>query len=155
MEGKVRTLITFLGDHHVLDAIEAIRTNYDLQTDIFLYEREGRVPSLFLTFKAFIPDGSGESSMNETGFITKFINRHPQTNTLFSINALNRICLKEIGRIDPTHPVNWEKYRNQILMLRNIEGGNSILVENPIKLINRFSKDGGASVFKKKEVANA
>lgn len=44
------------------------------------------------------------------------IHRKQTTNTLYTINALNRVIIDEIGKLDNTHQVDWGKYENSILI---------------------------------------
>jgi hypothetical protein len=155
MERNIRTLITFIPINQseenaqdiVNQTVAKIRSEFDLVTDVFVYERMGQSNAFFATFKADIT-GQNESPLENT----KFINRNPKTNTLFSINALNRICQMEIGKIDPTHTINWNRYRNKILMLRNSPSGEKEFAEHDIRLISRFDYQTGVeSIFNTKE----
>ena len=48
------------------------------------------------------------------------MHRKTQTNTLYTINALNVIIKsKNNGVLDTTYPINWEKYKNMIVMTTN------------------------------------
>ena len=45
------------------------------------------------------------------------LHRKKQTNTLYTINALNNLVqLLNDGEIDPTFPIEWENYRNMLLV---------------------------------------
>jgi hypothetical protein len=58
----------------------------------------------------------------------------------------------EIGKIDPTHTINWNRYRNKILMLRNSPSGEKEFAEHDIRLISRFDYQTGVeSIFNTKE----
>lgn len=51
---------------------------------------------------------------------TIMIHRKKETNTLFSINALNQIIKEENGGVlDIRHSVNWENYKDAILLIKN------------------------------------
>lgn len=48
------------------------------------------------------------------------IHRKRDTNTLFSINAMNRIIQsKNNGELNPNYKINWAEYRNCFLLIRN------------------------------------
>jgi len=153
---NIRSLITFIRPDSSVDqatviksAVTRITEAFSLETDVFVYERmEYNGGSLFATFKAEIPPDQRESPLENT----KFINRNARTNTLYTINALNRICLLEIGREDKNHPINWSRYRNKIVMLRNSPNGDRELVEHDIRLISRFNYETGVeSIYQKEE----
>jgi hypothetical protein len=51
------------------------------------------------------------------------INRKKQTNTLYSINALNSLIkFLNNGVLDKTFVVNWEDYSNSLLLSDNVNG---------------------------------
>jgi len=137
MEDNIKTMITFLSPRDVEEnknsaikkTVDEIINNFNLQTCIFLYERADRPNSIFATFKAEIPANQATSPIENT----KFINRNSKTNTFFTINALNRLCLKEIGVLDQNYKVKWKNYSNMLLMLKqNSRTGRTELVESPI-----------------------
>lgn len=145
MEENVRTMITFVPFEQtdteeeiqvkIMRTAESIVDNFKLTTDMFVYEKDDRNRSIFVTYKAEIPEESKQSPIPNT----KFINRNAKTNTFFSINALNRICLKEIGRQDSTHKVKWDNYRNMIFLIRTNKDGEKELIENKISKYYRLS----------------
>jgi hypothetical protein len=53
---------------------------------------------------------------------TILVHRKKESNTLYTINALNML-IKELneGRLDPNYKVNWNDYRNCILLTRGTE----------------------------------
>jgi len=54
------------------------------------------------------------------------LHRKKNTNTLYTINALNDL-IRELnnGKLDKTFPIDWENYKNSLL-LTNDEGLNKI-----------------------------
>lgn len=132
---NIKTLITFVR-HQNLDAsletkkqdiqnaIQEVKKSFDVTTDVYVYRRIGKeFDSYFLTYKANIPENQKESPIQNT----RFIHRNPRTNTFFTINAVNRLCLMEIGRVDPEHKINWRKYPDKLLMLKNNIDGDQVL----------------------------
>ena len=58
-------------------------------------------------------------SINLAHFIPKTIalHRKKQTNTLYTINALNEVIkLLNNGKLDKSFPVPWEEYQNSLLL---------------------------------------
>lgn len=64
---------------------------------------------------------------------TILIHRKKQTNTLYTLNAMNRLIEEENGRADNTYIVNWKLYENSLI----ITGEVSIRVI-PLKIFNVF-----------------
>ena len=66
------------------------------------------------------------SSMNSIMDNTILVHRKKQTNTLYTINALNEV-IKSLnnGVVDKSFAVNWNDYRNCILLIQT-EGFNRI-----------------------------
>ena len=65
---------------------------------------------------------------NTSGIIdnTILVHRKKQTNTLYTINALNEL-IKSLnnGVLDKTFPINWNDYKNCILLIQ-AEGFNKV-----------------------------
>ena len=66
------------------------------------------------------------SSTNSIVDNTILVHRKKQTNTLYTINALNEL-IKSLnnGVLDKKFPINWENYKNCILLIQT-EGFNKI-----------------------------
>jgi hypothetical protein len=59
------------------------------------------------------------------------INRNKDTNTLFSINAINELSIRETGKVDKGFIPNWNEFEN-CLLIKNLTG----LAVIPTKLMN-------------------
>lgn len=143
---NIRMLVTFvqsrgLSDEELQNEImsncESITNSYDVRSDLFVFRKKNRSEDVFITFKAALSEDRQQNQLDNT----KFINWKPQTNTFFTINALNYLILGECGEADPDYQINWNKYRNKIIMLRNFKTDN----EEPRKVIsqtgiNRFMR---------------
>jgi len=53
---------------------------------------------------------------------TILVHRKKETNTLYTINALNTL-IKSLnkGKVDPNFKIKWEDYRNSVLLTKGIE----------------------------------
>ena len=51
---------------------------------------------------------------------TILIHRKKQTNTLYTLNAMNRLIEEEHGSLDKTYQVNWELYENSLIITGDI-----------------------------------
>ena len=77
---------------------------------------------IMLTYNVDLNNSSSESMVDNT----ILVHRKKQTNTLYTINALNEV-IKSLnnGVLDKSFAVNWNDYRNCILLIQT-EGFNRI-----------------------------
>jgi hypothetical protein len=77
---------------------------------------------IMLTYNVDMNNSSSESMVNNT----ILVHRKKQTNTLYTINALNEL-IKSLnnGVLDKKFPIEWNNYRNCILLIQT-EGFNKI-----------------------------
>ena len=47
------------------------------------------------------------------------VHRKKETNTLYTTNAVNIISMQKIGRIDPNFKINWNNYKNCLLLSKD------------------------------------
>lgn len=66
---------------------------------------------------------------------TMAIHRKKETNTLYTINALNEAIRKENnGVLDKSYSLNWESYRNSLLLTN--DAGLNVIKTKLYKIIN-------------------
>ena len=77
---------------------------------------------IMLTYNVDMGNTRGESMIDNT----ILVHRKKQTNTLYSINALNEL-IKSLnnGVLDKTYTIDWNNYRNCILLIQ-ADGFNKI-----------------------------
>ena len=77
---------------------------------------------IMLTYNVDMNNSSKESMVENT----ILVHRKKQTNTLYTINALNEL-IKSLnnGYLDKTYTINWDNYKNCILLIQT-EGFNRI-----------------------------
>ena len=77
---------------------------------------------IMLTYNVDLNNSSGESMVDNT----ILVHRKKQTNTLYTINALNEL-IKSLnnGVLDKTFAIEWNNYRNCILLIQ-ADGFNKI-----------------------------
>ena len=77
---------------------------------------------IMLTYNVDMNNSSSESMVDNT----ILVHRKKQTNTLYTINALNEL-IKSLnnGVLDKTFVINWNNYKNCILLIQ-AEGFNKI-----------------------------
>ena len=113
---------TFTTLENVDNLIERIQTSYViLFNKIFVLESlDGE--KIMLTYNVDMNNSARDSMVDNT----ILVHRKKQTNTLYTINALNEV-IKSLnnGVLDKSFAVNWNDYRNCILLIQT-EGFNRI-----------------------------
>ena len=117
-----RLYCTFTTLDNYEEVANTIQTSYVILFDkIFVLESlDGE--KIMLTYNVDMNNQSGESMVENT----ILVHRKKQTNTLYTINALNEL-IKELnnGVLDKTFAINWENYKNCILLIQT-DGFNRI-----------------------------
>ena len=114
------------------EVINTIQSSYViLFNKIFVLESlDGE--KIMLTYNVDMGNSSSDSMVDNT----ILVHRKKQTNTLYTINALNEL-IKELnnGVLDKKFPISWENYKNCILLIQ-ADGFNRIdtKVKNIINL---------------------
>ena len=128
MTGKFRLFMnnrlycTFTTNENVEEITERVKNSYViLFNKIFVLESlDGQ--KIMLTYNVDM------GNSNTGGIIdnTILVHRKKQTNTLYTINALNEL-IKSLnsGVLDKRFPIEWNNYRNCILLIQT-EGFNKI-----------------------------
>ena len=117
-----RLYCTFATSNNVEEISDKIQKSYViLFNKIFVLESlDG--DKIMLTYNVDMGNSSKELMMDNT----ILVHRKKQTNTLYTINALNEL-IKSLnnGVLDKKFPINWENYKNCILLIQ-AEGFNKI-----------------------------
>ena len=104
------------------EMVNTIRTSYViLFNKIFVLESlDGE--KIMLTYNVDMNNSTKDTMVDNT----ILVHRKKQTNTLYTINALNEV-IKSLnnGVIDKSYVINWNDYRNCILLIQT-EGFNRI-----------------------------
>mgnify|MGYP003625877380 FL=1 len=102
-------------DQQITEEVHRIVDTMDLSNKyIFLFEYEEDSSKKILTYNAIIKGNS--SSLNPRLF-TMRIHRKKLTNTLYTINALNKAVANDNNGETGKHlKLDWEKYRESILL---------------------------------------
>lgn len=120
---KTNLLCTFVHKNDLQLVIDLIQKTYELDSNIiFVLSNQNKPYQLYCTYNVV---GNYELSSN-----TILIHRKSDTNTLYTINAMNQI-IKSInnGVLDTKMQLEWENYRNQLILFQNDE-----VVKIPLKL---------------------
>ena len=117
-----RLYCTFISSENSDDVIEKLKRSYViLFNKIFILESLDGEKTM-LTYNVDMGNSNGNFIVDNT----ILVHRKKQTNTLYTINALNEL-IKELnnGVLDKKFPINWENYKNCILLIQ-AEGFNRI-----------------------------
>jgi len=111
-----RLYCTFVPEENIENIVDRIKTSYSILFDkIFVLESlDGE--KIMLTYNVDMGNSSSEFLINNT----ILVHRKKQTNTLYTINALNEL-IKSLnnGYLDKSYAVNWNDYRNSILLIQS------------------------------------
>ena len=117
-----RLYCTFVKSDEVKEISEKIQYSYRVLFDkIFVLESlDG--DKIMLTYNVDLGNSNVEFAIGNT----ILVHRKKQTNTLYTINALNEL-IKSLnnGVLDKKFPINWDNYKNCILLIQ-AEGFNRI-----------------------------
>ena len=117
-----RLYCTFTSSEDVEEIVKRLQSSYViLFNKIFVLESLDGEKTM-LTYNVDMNNSSSESMVENT----ILVHRKKQTNTLYTINALNEL-IKSLnnGVIDKSFPINWNDYKNCILLIQT-EGFNRI-----------------------------
>ena len=111
-----RLYCTFTTNNDVLEIVEKVKHSYViLFNKIFVLESLDREKTM-LTYNVDMNNSSRDSIIDNT----ILVHRKKQTNTLYTINALNEL-IKSLnnGILDKKFPINWDDYKNCILLIQS------------------------------------
>ena len=117
-----RLYCTFVEPNEIKEICSKIQSSYKvLFNKIFVLESlDG--DKVMLTYNVDLGNSNGEFAIGNT----ILVHRKKQTNTLYTINALNEL-IKSLnnGVLDKKFPIEWNNYRNCILLIQ-ADGFNKI-----------------------------
>jgi len=118
---KTQLLCTFCSKYDFDDTIELIKLAANVIFDkIYVFENVDEPNSLICTYNVEKTDDFIQNNK------TMAIHRKKETNTLYTINALNEAIREENdGVLDKKFSLNWSTYQNSLL-LTNDQGLNVI-----------------------------
>ena len=128
---KTQLLCTFTSKPRLNDTLDIIITCNDvLYEKVYVFQNEKDLSQLICTYNIEYKYDYEESIID-----TISLHRKKQSNTLYTINALNEtIRSLNNGVLDKSFPIPWENYQNNLL-LTNEEGLN-IIPTKIFKIIN-------------------
>jgi hypothetical protein len=121
---KIQLLCTFSNNKECGTLITSIKKFYTLSDKkIFVFKDKSKEESILLTYNILAKDIFNKLPC------TISIHRKKQTNTLYTLNALNRIILEENGgKMDKNYQIDWELFKNTLIITTD-EGYRTINLE--------------------------
>jgi hypothetical protein len=82
---------------------------------VFAFSNVKNPKEIFLTYNVLNMQRDAQKFPN-----TILIHRKKQTNTLYTLNAMNRLIEEEHGSLDKTYQVNWQLYENSLIITGDV-----------------------------------
>lgn len=119
---KTQLLCTFTTKDELQNTLQQIRETYHIVYNyIYILQNKSNLEELFVTYNidtAYQPETPLENTI--------LIHRKKESNTLYTINALNELVKEENGGVlDAKFVLDWKKFKNSII-LTNVEGTKKI-----------------------------
>ena len=114
---KTQLLCTFTDGTQLNNLVSQIIEAYTIIFDkIYVFQNDDNPDQLVCTYNV---DQGNVSGLPEN---TIMVHRKKETNTLYTINALNELIKKlNGGVVDTSYKVNWLHYKNSILLTQHNE----------------------------------
>jgi hypothetical protein len=127
--------ITFVKEYNLEDKISQVTNILEKSAEgykVFTYKNK-RQPEYYIVYNATNELSNDIKSLGST----IIVQRNSEFNVIYTINSLNNIIKAENnGQLDTSYKVDWEKYRNRILL----EDKSGNLTANPIDLVKICTK---------------
>ena len=128
---RTQLLCTFTSKSKLNEIVDIIVSCNDILYDkIYVFENKDDSSQLICTYNVEFIDNFEENIID-----TISLHRKKQSNTLYTINALNEaIRSLNNGVFDKSFPIPWERYQNNLLLTN--ESGLNIIPTKIFKIIN-------------------
>jgi hypothetical protein len=119
---KTQLLCTFTTKELLQTTLQSIRESYVIVYNyIYILQNKANLDELYITYN-INTDYKPEAPLEDT----ILIHRKKESNTLYTINALNQLVKEENGGIlDKNFIIDWNKFKNS-LILTNTDGTKRI-----------------------------
>lgn len=119
MQQKILLLASFLRPEYLDSFLNKIKKKFDIKKEqIFFFKIEDG--SYLLTYKVYV---DFENKIDIKKELPKTIQIHKKGDTIFTINALNKLIEKESGLNGNVnykeYKINWDDYKNKMILLKN------------------------------------
>jgi hypothetical protein len=108
-------LCTFIASDKLAESLEIIRHTYKLAfNNVYVLENVDEPTQVILTYNIVVGSLNPQYAPPVS---TISVHRKKQTNTIYTINALNALIMsKNDGMLDKSYKINWDELRNSILV---------------------------------------
>jgi hypothetical protein len=119
---QTQLLCTFTNKEELQNTLQLIRETYHIVYNyIYVLQNKGNLDELFITYN-IDTSVKPERPLGDT----ILVHRKKQSNTLYTINALNELVKEENnGVLDKSFSIDWDKFKNSIIVT-NVEGTKKI-----------------------------
>lgn len=119
---KTQLLCTFTNKNELQTTLQNIRESYVIVYNyIYILQNKSNLDELYVTYNI-----NTEYKPSQPLQDTILIHRKKESNSLYTINALNQLVREENGGVlDKTFAIDWQKFKNSII-LTNTEGTKKI-----------------------------
>lgn len=108
---KTQLLLTFTTRKFLDKSINYIMDCYEFSDDrIFILSNKDYKDDLFLTYNVI------QKKYPKIPNRTMAVHRKRETNTLYTINAINKVVEEELGYRNSNWEINWKEYKNSLLL---------------------------------------
>jgi len=110
---KTQLLCTFTTESELQTVLKNIRETYKIVYNYIYILQNKNIPSdLYITYNIDVEFKPDTQLIN-----TILVHRKKQSNTIYTINALNQLIKQDNGGVlDSKFSVDWEKYKNCIIL---------------------------------------
>jgi hypothetical protein len=114
---NTQLLCLFTTKEEIDIAKDFILKNYTLTNpNVFILENKSKPEEAFITFNV----QKGSAPM-DSQWKTILVHRKKQSNTIYTINALNEVVKSKTGgMLDNSYMIDWEEFRNCIITTSNL-----------------------------------
>jgi len=114
---NTQLLCLFTTKEEINIAQDFILKNYTLTNpNVFILENKSKSDEFFITFN--VEKGSAPI---DSQWKTILVHRKKQSNTIYTINALNEVVKSKTGgMLDNSYMIDWEEFRNCIITTSNL-----------------------------------
>ena len=114
---QTQLLCTFTTKEQLQNTLQEIRETYHIVYNyIYVLQNKGNLDELFVTYNidtSFKPDRPLQDTI--------LVHRKKQSNTLYTINALNELVKEENGGVlDKSYMVDWNEFSNTLLLTNDV-----------------------------------
>jgi hypothetical protein len=110
---KTTLLCTFTTRESLSNTINKIQEIYELALgSVYVLQNADDPEQLILTYNII----SENTRIQDNSEFTISVHRKKKTNTIYTINAINKLIIEEIGRLDTNYPVKWEELQDTVLV---------------------------------------